>query len=89
MKGREKIDIINERATAIAEIEKRFGESVEEIKSFLPENKNGIPLECLGKSIVLMAHADAVYFCKGWENARGCRIEHECAIQYGLEIIEK
>ena len=29
----------------------------------------------------------AAYFCKGWENARGCRIEHETAKAYGLEII--
>lgn len=27
------------------------------------------------------------YFCKGWENTRGCRIEHEAAKAYGLEII--
>lgn len=29
----------------------------------------------------------AAYFCKGWENARGCRIEHDAAKAYGLEII--
>jgi hypothetical protein len=46
------------------------------------------PLECLGKSIELMAHADVAVFCPGWKEARGCRIEHECAVQYGLEVIE-
>lgn len=30
---------------------------------------------------------EAAYFCKGWEKARGCRIEHEAAKAYGLEII--
>lgn len=29
----------------------------------------------------------AAYFCRGWEQARGCRIEHEAAKSYGLEII--
>lgn len=24
---------------------------------------------------------------KGWENARGCKIEHEAAVAYGLDII--
>ena len=29
----------------------------------------------------------AAYFCKGWEKARGCRLEHEAAVAYGLDII--
>ena len=29
----------------------------------------------------------AAYFCKGWENARGCKIEHDAAVAYGLDII--
>lgn len=41
----------------------------------------------LGLSINRMGFADIVYMCKGWENARGCKIEHEVAKQYGLEII--
>ena len=24
---------------------------------------------------------------KGWENARGCKIEHDAAVAYGLDII--
>lgn len=42
---------------------------------------------CLGKSIHSMAYCDLVFFCKGWENARGCRIEHEVAQAYGLDIM--
>ena len=34
-----------------------------------------------------MSKCHAAYFCKGWENARGCRIEHDAAIAYGLKII--
>ena len=29
------------------------------------------------------------FFCKGWESARGCKIEHEAAVAYGLDIIEE
>ena len=47
------------------------------------------PLWFLGKSIELLSNADYVYFCAGWKNARGCRIEHECAVQYGINIIEQ
>ncbi len=46
-----------------------------------------IPLCFLAKSLENMSLCHAVYFCKGWENARGCRIEHEAAKAYGLDII--
>lgn len=45
------------------------------------------PLCFLSKSIENMAICDIVYFAKGWENARSCKIEHEVAKQYGLTII--
>lgn len=46
-----------------------------------------IPLCFLAKSLENMSLCHAAYFCKGWENARGCRIEHQAALDYGLEII--
>lgn len=46
-----------------------------------------IPLCFLAKSLENMSRCHAAYFCKGWENARGCRIEHEAAVAYGLEIL--
>ena len=46
-----------------------------------------IPLCFLAKSLENMSLCHAAYFCKGWEQARGCRIEHDAAVAYGLEII--
>ena len=46
-----------------------------------------IPVYFLAKAIETMSFCHKVYFAKGWENARGCKIEHEIAKQYGLEII--
>ena len=46
-----------------------------------------IPLCFLAKSLENMSLCHAAYFCKGWENARGCKIEHDAAVAYGLEII--
>lgn len=46
-----------------------------------------VPLCYLAKSLDQMCMCHAAYFCKGWENARGCRIEHEAAKAYGLEIL--
>lgn len=46
-----------------------------------------IPLCFLAKSLENMSLCHAAYFCKGWENARGCRLEHDAAVAYGLEVI--
>ena len=46
-----------------------------------------IPVYFLAKLLEYMSECSTVYFAKGWENARGCKIEHEVALQYGLDII--
>lgn len=46
-----------------------------------------VPLRHLAKSLENMSLCHAAYFCKGWENARGCRIEHDAAVAYGLEVL--
>lgn len=46
-----------------------------------------IPLRFLAKSLENMSLCHAAYFCKGWEQARGCRIEHDAAVAYGLDIL--
>ena len=46
-----------------------------------------IPLCFLAKSLENMSLCHAAYFCKGCENARGCRLEHDAAVAYGLDVI--
>ena len=41
----------------------------------------------LAKSLERMSLCHAVYFCKGWRNARGCKLEHAAAEAYGLTIL--
>lgn len=38
----------------------------------------------LGEAIKKMAACSCVLFMPGWENARGCRIEHEICKEYGI-----
>lgn len=45
------------------------------------------PMMFLAKSLENMSLCHAAYFCKGWETARGCRIEHAAAVAYGLTIL--
>lgn len=46
-----------------------------------------VPLCFLAKSLENMSLCHAAYFCRGWEQARGCRIEHDAAVAYGMEIL--
>ena len=95
MAGRSEQEIIETRERAIAALEAKGFETVntlftDEWYSEHPMKERGvvqIPLCFLAKSLENMSLCHAAYFCKGWEQARGCQIEHEAAKAYGLEII--
>ena len=83
MKDKTNDEIERARERAIREATEYIGEPVEIIDSFFKD-----ALWFLAESIRLMADADLVYFAKGWKDARGCMIERECAVQYGVPILE-
>lgn len=95
MAGKTEEEITVTRERAIAALEARGYEVVntlftDEWYSSESMKKRGvvnIPLCFLAKSLENMSLCHAAYFCEGWEHARGCRIEHEAAKAYGLEII--
>lgn len=95
MRGKSDEEIESEREDLIAIAKGVYagrGE-VEVIDSFF---KDGLdipagakaPLHYLSKSLELLATADVAIFAKDWREARGCRIEHECADGYGVARIE-
>jgi hypothetical protein len=89
MKGLSDEDILKEREKAIKKAEETIGEPVEVIDSFFQSAPaDARPLWFLGKSLELLSTADVAYFAEGWQDARGCRIEHECAVEYGIDRIE-
>ena len=92
MAGKTQAEIEDERDSAFADVACMLaerGEDCEEVPSYLPKLAAQMPpLYCLGASVQLMSTADVAVFCHGWEDARGCRIEHECATAYGLEVVE-
>lgn len=93
MNGKSPGEIMSERAAAIESVKRNFpGEEIEVIDSYFDEYPSS---ECknsglwyLGKSLMVLASADVAYFAKGWQDARGCKIENECAIAYGIDVIE-
>ena len=95
MAGKSEAEIISTREKAVKALEKKGFEIVNTLFTdewYSPQSMKErgvvqIPLCFLAKSLENMSLCHAAYFCKGWENARGCRIEHEAAKAYGLEII--
>lgn len=88
MKGKTDTEILVVRKKAIESAEKQVGEPVEIIDSFFQGAPvDAKPLWYLGESLKLLAEADVAYFAKGWNEARGCKIENTCAIEYGIETI--
>lgn len=88
---RDKTDeqIKEERAKAVNRIKETYNEDVEIIDSFFENAPHDAkPLWFLGKSLELLANADIAYFCKDWDKYRGCKIEHTCAEEYGIEVME-
>lgn len=89
MRDKTNEEIESERAAAVARIKEICSDDVEVIDSFFKDAPHDAkPLWFLGKSLELLSTADVAWFCKGWENYRGCRIENQCAIEYGINVIE-
>lgn len=95
MAGKTEEEIIATRERAIAALEAQGYEIVNTLFTddwYSQENMKErgvvqIPLCFLAKSLENMSLCHVAYFCKGWEQARGCRIEHEAAKAYGMEVI--
>ena len=95
MAGKTEQEIIDTRNRAIAKLEGLGYEVVNTLftdewyseKSMRERGVEQIPLCFLAKSLENMSLCHAAFFAEGWENARGCRIEHEAAEAYGLTVL--
>lgn len=88
MGGRSRKEIISEREKAIDKITSLTKEPIEVIDSFSIDGEDYDPIWALGESIKRMARANLVYFVGDWRLARGCIVEHEVAVHYGIDRIE-
>jgi hypothetical protein len=95
MAGKTEEEIIATRERAIAVLKERGYEIINTLftdewysqEAMKERGVENIPLCFLAKSLENMSLCHAAYFCKGWENARGCRLEHAAAKAYGMTII--
>jgi hypothetical protein len=90
MNGRSNVEIEEERERILTDIKHSFGiDNAEILPSFFkdaPHDAN--PIWFLGKSLEVLSLADIVVFAKGWNDARGCKIEHTVAKEYGKKVVE-
>ena len=95
MAGKTEEEIVETRNNAIKFLEEKGYEIVNTLFTddwYKKENMEergvvNIPLCFMAKSLESMSQCHVAYFCKGWYNARGCRVEHEVATVYGLEVL--
>lgn len=95
MAGKSEAEIIATRDKAIQALKERGYEVVNTLftdewysdKAMEERGVVNIPLCFLAKSLENMSKCHAAYFCRGWRQARGCRVEHLAVVLYGLEII--
>ena len=87
MRGKTEDEILSERNVLIKKIKELFSDKEIEIidSIFTPEKQP--PLWYLGQSLLLLSTADLAVFTTGWNEYRGCRIEHECCVEYGIKFI--
>ena len=87
MKGKSDEQILADRADAYALIRSVYPDA-ELIDTFIDESlsEKHEGLRYLSKSIDMLDEADAVWMLEGWEKARGCKLEHDCAIAYGIPV---
>lgn len=85
MSGKTNEQILSERKELVKELQNE-GHIIIDTVLDISENKS--PIYYLAKSIELLDQADAVIFMKGWQEARGCRVEHFIALEYGKYVKE-
>ena len=86
MNGKTTEQIRKERVELVKELEKQGHEVVDTIFAKETPKDCDTAIYYLSKSIEAIGKVDGLVFMKGWENARGCRIENQVALAYGKFI---
>lgn len=86
MRGKTDAEILAERERVIKAAKAKWGD-VEALESFFQSAPaEAKPLWFLGESLKVMADANVVIVCKGWSDARGCKVEIAAADAYKLPV---
>ena len=85
MRGKTNEQIREERAELVSRLQEEGNEVIDTVFENAPADED-VAIYCLSQSIRYIGKVDALYFMKGWEKARGCKIEHQVAVEYGKQV---
>lgn len=85
MKGKTNEQIREERAELVSRLQEEGNEVIDTVFENAPADED-IAIYMLSQSIRYIGKVDGIVFMKGWEKARGCKIEHEVAVEYGKQV---
>lgn len=89
MNGKPGWEIEEEREKLIEFAKTKVGDNIEIIDSYFKGAPHEAkPLWFLGKSFELLSTADVAIFAKGWNETRGCMMEHKACESYGIKVYE-
>lgn len=86
MNGKTEEQIREERKVIVGGLEVGGNEVIDTIFTEEPPKDVDARIYYLAKSIEAIGKVDAVFFMRGWEKARGCKIEHQVATEYGKKL---
>lgn len=85
MRGKTNEQIREERAELVSRLQEEGNEVIDTVFENAPADED-IAIYMLSQSIRYIGKVDGIVFMKGWEKARGCKIEHEVAVEYGKQV---
>ena len=80
MNGKKTEEIEYEREQFVKDLKKYLGEDINILDTIFHFAE--------GRSLEVLAKADLAVFMDGWEDARGCKIEHQAAKDYDIPTLE-
>ena len=86
MRGKTNEQIRQERAELVQKLENKGYEVVDTVFENAPADED-VAIYMLSQSIRYIGKVDGIVFMKGWENARGCKIENLICLEYGKDIM--
>lgn len=86
MRGKTNEQIRKEREQLVKKLKSEGHEVIDTIINEESPKDINEAIYYLSKSIEFIGKVDAIYFMKGWEKARGCKIEHEVVVEYGKQV---
>lgn len=87
MKGKTREEIEKEEKEMANLLFDKYEDNCEIISSIVENHEEKSELECFSESIFFMSMADVLAMGFGWENSRGCRLEHDIAKAYDVPVI--